>query len=250
MHRIEKGKHVVHRNRLHFALPEIPGGRAHIVLAERRNDAAVAIHAFFHSPNQRLRDDRIGWCFFRGEGIAFDPAARVQDVAKPFGRKVRSPGKIPRDDGVSGDGGAVDDQRHLGKIAVKWNVMTYRKLVQARQNAFSRTLRRRRGLDDLDRARSIDFQEIGKGTADINPENATHGSFALVSPAIRPRRLIIMMAERLAPPTVGDMRRAWISYQIPPYNSSLPGSTIATSLARIIHIFEDNKSLLCYKHVD
>jgi len=25
---------------------------------------------------------------------------------------------------------------------------------------------------------------------------------------------------------------------------------IKRSLARIIHIFEDNKSLLCYKHVD
>jgi hypothetical protein len=25
---------------------------------------------------------------------------------------------------------------------------------------------------------------------------------------------------------------------------------VVTTLARIIHIFEDNKSLLCYKHVD
>ena len=162
------------RGSFHADLLE-PAAQAHdLRLVERRVDLAVGQHPLLDLETQRAFDQRHVLLEEQVVGVGTVDAADLVDVAKALGDQ--EPGLRPRalEDGVDGDGGAVQKQPGGAIIAAG--------LGDAGIDAFDQPLRRQQRLAESKPAGAlVEHGDIGEGAADIggqaDPGGAGSGGF-------------------------------------------------------------------------
>ncbi len=98
------------RDRLHAEPFQRAAERLDLVLVERQLDFAVGKHALLDLETQRPLDERLVLAEKQVVGVRPIDATDLVDVAEAFGNKERGLGALALQDGVDGDGGAMQKQ--------------------------------------------------------------------------------------------------------------------------------------------
>ena len=145
--------------------------RRDLVVVERLVDLAVGQHAFLDLEAQRPLDQRHMFLEEQIVGVRPVDAADLVDVAEAFGDEQRGAGAGALQDGVDGDGRAVQEQRRGAIIAAGFG--------DAGGYALDQMRRRRQRLAERERAGFVvEYRDVGEGAADIRrePQSSLHGS--------------------------------------------------------------------------
>ncbi len=109
MRGIDHRPHQAHGDRVDAFLFEVSERTPHAVFVERLLDFAGIEHAFEYAQAQVARDQRLGGQELEVIAVRFVAVAQVQDVAESLSVKDPHPGATAIDNGIGGDGSAVDD---------------------------------------------------------------------------------------------------------------------------------------------
>ena len=134
--------------------------RSQALLVERRHHLAVGAHALLDLEAQRPLDQRHMLLEIQVVGVGPVDAADLIDVAEALGRHQRGLRAGALEDGVDGNGRAVQEQPRRPVFAAG--------LLDAARNAVDQPVRRRQRLAEGEPAGLVvEHRDVGEGAADV-----------------------------------------------------------------------------------
>ena len=174
VHGIDHRPHQAHGDRVDAFLFEVGERTTHAVFVERFLNFAGIEHAFGYAQAQVARDQRLGRQKLEVVAIRLVAVAEVQDVAEALGVKDPHLGATAIDDGIGGDGGAVDDVVATCDELRDIQTLLPSKVPHAVEDGLLGCSRRTRHLPDLKATHLGREDEIGERAADIDAKANAH----------------------------------------------------------------------------
>ena len=113
MRRVDRGVQQADGDGLGAHLPDRFDGLVQRRRGQGAFHAAIGAHPLGNAQAALPRDQRLGALLPQAVDVAPGVAADLQHVAEPVGRQQHAAGQLAFQDGVGGDGGAVQQQAHV-----------------------------------------------------------------------------------------------------------------------------------------